>query len=575
MTAPSLRLLALAAVAALLLPPLLLGGTYHIFLLIIIFVYSIAAIGLNILGGHAGQFSLGHAALMAMGAYISSLASKALMANPFFAETGLHVWAGLVIGTIVGGIAGAVLAYPALRVKGPYLAMVTVAFGWVIWKILQEWVSVTGGDLGIGSIPKPQIGSWVLDTAQFYYIVLAFFIVALGLQHWLMTSPIGLKIRAVKHSEIGLSSVGVNVYRLKVWVFIISAAFAGCAGSLFAIQQSYISPDNFQFFSSVFLLLAVLFGGPGTFLGPVIGIAVLTLLPEVLQDFDRYRLIIYGTFILITLYFLPRGVMGPIENWIKPAVAPRSDRIVPPLDQTGLSGASIELKGVSRHFGGLKALSDVDLSLAAGEIHAVIGPNGAGKTTLVNVLTGFYEPSDGAILIDGKPTALWSLDASARLGFARTFQTIKLFGDMSVLDHVMIGLPFGTEHAVDEADALIEFVGLAVFRDRAASSLAYGHRRLLEIARALATRPRLLLLDEPAAGLVQEEIVSLIGVIRAIRKSGVTILLIEHHMDLVMAVSDRITVFNYGTVIARGTPAEIQGNAKVVQAYLGPSHVHA
>jgi branched-chain amino acid transport system permease protein len=575
MTAGSLRLLALIAIAALLLPPLLLDGTYHIFLLIIIFVYSIAAVGLNILGGHAGQFSLGHAALMAMGAYTSSLASKALSGIPFFAGSGLHVWIGLLIGTIVGGVAGAVLAYPALRVRGPYLAMVTVAFGWVIWKILQEWVSATGGDLGIGSIPKPQIGSWVLDTAQFYYIVLAFFVAALGLQHWLMSSPVGLKIRAVRHSEIGLASVGVNVYRLKVWVFIISAAFAGCAGSLFAIQQSYISPDNFQFFSSVFLLLAVLFGGPGTFLGPVIGIAVLTLLPEVLQDFDRYRLIIYGSFILVTLYFLPRGVMGPIESRMRPPVAPRSGRIVPALDQAGLTGASIKLKGVSRSFGGLKALSDVDVSLAAGEIHAVIGPNGAGKTTLINVLTGFYQPNDGQILIDGKPTALSSLDASARIGFARTFQTIKLFGDMSVLEHVVIGLPFGIEHPTDEADALIEFVGLAPFRDRPANSLAYGHRRLLEIARALAMRPRLLLLDEPAAGLVQEEIVSLIDLIGAIRRSGVTILLIEHHMDLVMAVSDRITVLNYGTVIARGTPAEIQGNAQVVEAYLGPDHVYA
>jgi branched-chain amino acid transport system permease protein len=575
MSRRSLRLLCVMSVAALLLAPQLLGGTYYIFLLIIIFIFSIAAIGLNILGGHGGQFSLGHAALMAMGAYVSTIVSQALFSLPFFAASGLHVWIGLIVGTTVGAATGAALAYPALRVRGPYLAMVTVAFGWVVWKILQEWVSVTGGDLGIASIPKPQIGAWVLDTRHFYYIVLLLFIVSLGLQHWLMSSPIGLRIRAVKHSEIGLASVGVNVYRLKVWMFIISAAFAGCAGALFAIQQNYISPDNFQFFSSVFLLLAILFGGPGTFLGPVVGIAILTLLPEFLHDFDRYRLIVYGGFILVTLYFLPRGVMGPIESRLRPRVAPRSGCVVPVSGRLGIAGLAVKLEQISLNFGGLKALSRVDISLASGEVHAVIGPNGAGKTTLVNVLTGFYQPSEGRVLIDGQPRALTSLHASARLGLARTFQTVKLFGDMSVLDHVVIGLPAGYENPADEADGLIDFVGLSAFRDSPASSLAYGHRRLLEIARALATRPRLLLLDEPAAGLVQEEIAKLIDLIHTLRHSGITILLIEHHMDLVMAVSNRITVLNYGNVIARGTPTDIQGNAQVVEAYLGPSHVHA
>jgi branched-chain amino acid transport system permease protein len=575
MSRRSLRLLCAMAVVALLLAPQLLGGTYYIFLLIIIFIFSIAAIGLNILGGHGGQFSLGHAALMAMGAYVSTIVSRALFSLPFFAASGLHVWIGLIVGTTVGAATGAALAYPALRVRGPYLAMVTVAFGWVVWKILQEWVSVTGGDLGIASIPKPQIGAWVLDTRHFYYIVLLLFIVSLGLQHWLMSSSIGLRIRAVKHSEIGLSSVGVDVYRLKVWMFIISAAFAGCAGALFAIQQNYVSPDNFQFFSSVFLLLAILFGGPGTFLGPVVGIAILTLLPEFLHDFDRYRLIVYGGVILVTLYFLPRGVMGPIESRLRPGVEPRSGRVVPVSGGVGVAGVAVKLEQISLNFGGLKALSRVDISLASGEVHAVIGPNGAGKTTLVNVLTGFYQPSEGRVLIDGQPRALTSLHASARLGLARTFQTIKLFGDMSVLDHVVIGLRAGYENPVDEADALIDFVGLSAFRDSPASSLAYGHRRLLEIARALATRPRLLVLDEPAAGLVQEEIAKLVDLIHTLRHSGITILLIEHHMDLVMAVSNRITVLNYGNVIARGTPADIQGNAQVVEAYLGPSHVHA
>ena len=190
--------------------------------------------------------------------------------------------------------------------------MVTIAFGWVIFKILQEWVSVTGGDLGIGSIPKVRVGPWMLQTNQFYYVVLALFVLALVFQYRLVHSPFGMRLRAMKHSELGVASVGVDVYRLKVLVFIVSAAFAGFGGTLFAHQQNYISPDNFQFFSSVFFLLAVLFGGAGTQMGPVIGAAVLTLLPEMLHDFDKFRLVVYGTFILLTLFFLPTRRHGPV-----------------------------------------------------------------------------------------------------------------------------------------------------------------------------------------------------------------------------------------------------------------------
>ena len=205
--------------------------------------------------------------LMAMGAYTTAILSKALAPIPFFAATGLHIWLGVVLGTCVAAGFGALLAFPALRVRGPYLAMVTIAFGWVIFKILQEWVSVTGGDLGLASIPKAQIGPWQLGTQEYYYVVLAMFALALVLQRRIVELPFGMRLRAMKHSEIGIASVGINVYRLKVTVFIVSAAFAGFGGALFAHQQNYVSPDNFQFFSSVFFLLAILFGGAGTLSG--------------------------------------------------------------------------------------------------------------------------------------------------------------------------------------------------------------------------------------------------------------------------------------------------------------------
>jgi ABC-type branched-subunit amino acid transport system ATPase component/ABC-type branched-subunit amino acid transport system permease subunit len=591
---PSTWLIGLAF-AALVFLPFFVQGTYYRFLGIIVFIYGIVAVGLNILAGYAGQFSLGHAALMAMGAYTTAILTKALAPLPFFAATGLHIWLGVVAGTIVAAAFGALLAFPALRVRGPYLAMVTIAFGWVIFKILQEWVSVTGGDLGLASIPATQIGTYVFDTHSFYYLVLALFAVALLLQHRLVTSELGLRIRAMKHSEIAVASIGVNVHGLKVLVFVISAAFAGFGGTLFAHQQNYISPDNFQFFSSVFFLLAVLFGGAGTLLGPVIGAGVLTLLPEMLHDFDKFRLIVYGCFILATLYFLPNGVMGFFagrrrRSHVKAELAP--DRAKQHAF-AATAGAALELKNVSKSFGGLHALRDVSFRIEPGSIHALIGPNGAGKTTLVNLVSGFYRADAGEIIVDERPADVASLDDAARRGIVRTFQTIKLFGDMTVLEHVIIGCSrhsrmglggaiFQGARSRDEAARnlevareLIEHVGLRRYENTPASSLASGHRRLLEIARALAAKPKVLLLDEPAAGLIAEEISGLAEIILALRATGMTVLLIEHHIDLVVRISDRVTVIDYGAVIAEGPPAVVQRDERVIAAYLGTSNAAA
>ncbi|MEX2126874.1 MAG: branched-chain amino acid ABC transporter ATP-binding protein/permease [Xanthobacteraceae bacterium] len=584
------------AVAALAAMPIVTGGTYYAYLGIIVCIYSIVAIGLNILTGYAGQFSLGHAAFMAMGAYTSAILTKALVAIPFFAQTGLHIWLGIVCGTMVAALSGVILAVPALRVRGPYLAMVTIAFGWVIWKILQEWVSVTGGDLGISSIPKPQIGALRLETQAFYYVVLALFLATLALQQRLIGSQFGMRIRAVKHSEIAVASVGIDVYRLKVIVFVISAAFAGFGGTLFAHQQNYISPDNFQFFSSVFFLLAVLFGGAGTMLGPVIGAGVLILLPEMLHDFDKYRLIVYACLILITLYYLPKGVMGLVlrpgkQRSAPDQPAPRSADAIAALP--AITGAELQIENISRAFGGLVALSGVSFGVAGGSIHALIGPNGAGKTTLINIVSGTYEADNGCIRIDGTETGIDSMHAAARQGIVRTFQTLKLFGDMSVIEHVIIGMARRSRSGLwdafinsrraraeavqqlREARELLRLLGIAHLEQVPATALAYGHRRLVEIARALAVRPRILLLDEPAAGLVAEEIRALAEVIRKLKNIGMTILLVEHHMELVLSVSDRITVLDHGAVIADGSPSDIRRDERVIAAYLGPSHAAA
>jgi branched-chain amino acid transport system permease protein len=424
-------------------------------------------------------------------------------------------------------------------------------------------------------------------------------IVAFVLQRNLVDSDFGRKIRALKHSEIAAASVGIDVHREKVAVFVISAMFAGLGGALFAHLQNFINPDDFQFVNSIFFLLTMLFGGAGTLIGPFIGSALLTFLPQLLQDAEQYRLIIFAAIILVTLFFLPHGVAGILPFSTKDGrsgtspdifpVPPSSFDPKPSFDFAPRSDGSpiLAAMDIGKTFGGVTALRSVSITIETGKVHALIGPNGAGKTTLVNLMSGFYRPDSGAIAIGGAATRLMSLHHAARLGIVRTFQTIKLFGDMTAREHVMVGgelqssarifdYLLRTERYRQEerrrrelADSLLEFVGLGAFADAPASALAYGHRRLLEIARALAARPRLLLLDEPAAGLVANEIESLARLIEKLRERGLAIVLIEHHMDLVIAVSDTVTVLDYGEVISCGAVETVRNDPRVIEAYLG------
>jgi branched-chain amino acid transport system permease protein len=597
MSGPILRALALIGLAVLLAVPLLVAGAYFKFLLILVFIYSIVAIGLNILVGYAGQFSLGHAALMAVGAYGSALISISLASIPVLSASGANVWIGMVAGSLAAGLAGAALAFPALRLKGPYLAMVTVAFGWMTWKVLLNWTSLTGGDLGVTSIPPMRIGSRTFDIDAYYYFAGGAIAAAFFLQRNLARSDFGRKLRAIKHSEIAAASVGVDVHREKVMVFVLSAVFAGAGGALFAHVENFINPDDFQFYDSVFFLLAVLFGGAGTLIGPLIGAAFLTIAPEMLQDAERYRLIIFGVIILATLYALPSGVAGALLARLRREQAPRPPTrrgasSVPdggraPVLAAVAQGPILAASGLEKAFGGVRALADVSLTVEAGRVHALIGPNGAGKTTLVNILSGYYRPDHGHVAIDGRRIDLRSLHHAAQRGVVRTFQNIRLFGDMTAREHVMVGAELGgranmlgalfntprsrREQARREAiaDELLGLVGLAAHADLPGSTLAYGHRRLLEIARALAASPRALLMDEPAAGLVAGEIEALGALILQLREQGLAIVLVEHHMDLVMQVSDVVTVLDYGQVIAHGEPAVVQRDQAVIEAYLG------
>ena len=569
--------------------PFLSQGTYFVYLSTLVVIYGIASTGLNLLSGYAGQLSLGHAAFMAIGAYSTALISQSLQVFPFWANSGLHIWLGIFAGTTVAALFGRVMAISILRARGPYLAMMTIAFAWVVWKILVEWVSVSGGDLGISAIPKAQIGPIVLKDKAFHALSLVFLFGVLAFQHRIITSRFGIAIRGIKQDEIAIASTGIDPNKIKLRVFTISAAIVGLAGTLYAHHQSYINPDSFQVFDSVFILFAVLLGGSGTRSGPLIGAAILIVLPEMLQGLEGYRMIVYGSLILITLYFLPKGIIGEILWRIPPNNDASREKQEPPAIPTneilkGNTGARLSIKNLKMTFGGLIALKGVDLEVENGLIHALIGPNGAGKTTLVNLVSGVYPIDSGSLSVNGTLFHISKLDEAARLGIVRTFQTPRVLKEMTVVENVMIGLVKNSEislvkslfgsrkhwnEQLQEVQKLLRLFGLSQYGEIFVEKLPQGHIRQVEIARALATRPHVLLLDEPAAGLLEKEVHSLSLVLKTLKKDGLTILLVEHNMDFVLSISDCITVLDNGVVIATGAPEAIINNSRVKTAYLG------
>jgi branched-chain amino acid transport system permease protein len=583
--------------------PRLVTSNYWLNLVNLSISLAVACLGLNIVLGYAGQLSLAQAAFWGVGAYTSAILTMRL---------GMPVWTGMFAAFFVAAFFGILLGIPTLKLSGHYLAMATIGFGIILQLILVNAIWLTNGSDGIPKIPSPWIGSHELKApGEFFYLAaLSLVLFTWGAIH-LKDSRVGRAFMAIRENEMAAGTAGVDTTYYKVMAFSLSAGYAGFGGWLFAHSGShYISPDTFSFEHSVIMLVMAVLGGNGSAVGSIVGAILLTLLPEVLRFLKDSYMMVYAAGIVLIMIFMPSGIAGLVKNlaisarlrewWREGSTAARQvvvaasnlkspDAALPATfsDCSGSDEVLLTVKGLAKNFGGLKAVDGVDMEVRRGMIHALIGPNGSGKTTILNMLSGLYVPTAGEILLKGKAIGGQKSHHITLQGMARTFQNIRLFGELSVLENVLIGQHGHTRSGlltsvlhlpsqkVEEAGMrkkaleMLAFVGLKGKEFATAKSLPYGQQRLLELARALASDPKLLLLDEPAAGLNAAETEALVELLFQICDRGITILLVEHDMSLVMNVSDHITVLNFGKKIAEGSAEEVEHNQEVIDAYLG------
>jgi branched-chain amino acid transport system ATP-binding protein/branched-chain amino acid transport system permease protein len=562
----SLAALALAAALC------FIGNGYQVFLIAMVALTAMVGIGLNVLLGLAGQVSLGQVGFLGLGAYAVAILTMRL---------GMNFWPALVVAGALAGLVGMALALPALRVAGPYLAMITIAFGFIVQNGAIEWRSLTGGANGITGVPAPALAGHVFSTRDLALLALAVTAFLLFLFDRLANGSWGRAMRAAQASEIASRSLGLDLVWLRVTAFALSAAAAGLSGGIFAPLSGFIGPSSFGFFQSILFLLVVILGGSGTTAGPLVGAAIVVLLPQLGARFAEYQLLAFGVMLLVVLWLAPDGVVGALTRHLRRGTVARGDRATGHWSIGEMPGNALRATDLAIGFGGVEAASGISFAAKAGAITSVIGPNGAGKSTLLNLLSGFYQPDRGAVSLGDQVLSGRPAHAIARAGIARSFQTSQLFSGLTVGENVMVGLRshrLGTLFPIlamrgkaerREAAELLAFVGYGGDLDRRADDLPHIDKRLVEIARALAMKPHVLLLDEPAAGLGEADTARLASLLRRIAAMNVGVVLVEHDMGLVMEVSDHVLVLDAGRSIAADTPANVQRDPAVIKAYLG------
>jgi len=548
---------------------------YTIHILVQTATFSIAVFGLTIVLGLCGQINLAQAAFFGFGAYAVGLGT---------ADLHLNFWVALAMGAGVALVMGALLGMTTLRLGGHYLAMVTISFQQIVTLIMVNWIPVTHGPDGIGNIKRPAM----FESAHAFLALCVLAMALIGYIVWrLPQTPLGRSMRAIRDNEMAAGVAGINVYRVKVAAFALSAVLGGIGGGFFAGGFAYVSPDQFSFAESIVFITMTLLGGVASPAGALIGTALLIVLPEslrFLKSVPGLYLAIYGLSIILIIRYMPDGIWGFVQHRIRRWFAPppftdaAAELTLVPARSTNTVDApmALEVEHLAKHFGGLKAVDDVSFSVRRGEVHALIGPNGSGKTTMLNVLSGIYKGSAGRVVLGGRDVTLLPPYARTAAGMGRTFQNIRLFRSMTALENVIIGAEhpgndIGSGHAalVERARAALTFVGLEARAQELVTGFSYGHQRLIEIARALAGNPSLLLLDEPAAGLNSTEKQGLRDLLKRIAAKGLTILIIDHDMTLVTEVAQRITVLNFGRRIADGVAADVLRQPDVIAAYLG------
>ncbi len=578
------RLVVLAAAIALLLYPVVSDNLYYQNMIILSLIFAIGAVGLNVISGYGGYVSLGQGAFLGLGAYTLAILSTRVES--------VSVWIWVPVAGVVAGLFAALLGVVALRTRGPSFVIMTIAFLFLLQIVAINWSSLTGGTAGI-SLPLPQ---WSIDIQNwpFYYALAGLLGVSLLMSWWIRRTKFGMGLVAMREDEDKAATVGVNTPIYKLLGFVASAVFVGMAGAVYGYYLSFVDPTGmFNILLSVQILLSMLLGGRGTLLGPVLGAFIIEPLNEWTNNNlggGNSRLLIFGGLMALVVMFLPRGIIPTLRDIIEARrrrgkaglvgarLELREREAIP--ERPALSGRTLlEVKDLSKRFGGLKAVDGASFSVPEGSITALIGPNGSGKTTVFNLIGGTMPPNSGEVWFDGERIDGKRPWSRAYAGLGRTFQITRLFRQMTVLENVVaparsfslrqLNADGVSGAEAERAEELLDFVGMKRFAGQQAGALSYGQQKLVELAQVLMLDPKLILLDEPAGG-INPTLIDRIGeIIRELNVRGKTFLIVEHNMPFVLGLCDPVLVLARGKTIAAGKPGEIQRDPRVLDAYLG------
>ncbi|MES1930238.1 ABC transporter-like protein [Salinisphaera dokdonensis CL-ES53] len=568
---------------ALLVIPMAIGDAfvYHIFITICMFAGLATA--WNIVGGYAGQLSLGHAVFYGIGAYVGMLLVSA----------GITPWIGMFAGAGIAALVAVAISYPCFRLHGPFFALASIAFLEVFRVLALHFGDITGGATGM-MVPLETGWQWMIFRDRLPSLVIAFglMLTTLAVAWGLRRHRFGFYLVATRERESAARSAGIGTVRMRLLAVAVSAALTAMIGTFHAMYLTFIEPSSvFSLTFSIQIAMFALIGGIGTIFGPLVGTILLVPLTELARGWLGAEALglhgfVYGTVLVLAVLFMPDGIMSALGKLVRkrataPGASEGAPRTAESVERPAIGGAVLKAENLDKHFGGLHVTNNVSFTLREGEVLGVIGPNGAGKTTVFNMLSGFLKPDSGRVLLrdaDGEFRSPTSPGDFARLQLGRTFQIVQPFAAMTVEENIMVGAFHRHPRVADARRAareMAERMGLSRHLDDEARGLPVGALKRLEIARVMAMEPRVLLLDEAMAGINRADLRQAIELIREIRDTGVSIIAIEHVMQAIMSLSDRVIVINSGEVIAEGEPDAVVRDEAVIEAYLGKESVDA